>query len=138
MSRTRRPRAGRPFPSLSGSVWSTKQEEPDQRQPELSRVRHGSIVDQHLGFGLTAGELEQIPKSNRVVRKETRAVAKRGAATNFAMLGGVTGDLDGTRVLGSIEARKDERYRKREIAWPEQRSVEVRVERGKFLGAGLL
>src|SRR6188508_1852423 len=54
---------------------SAKQVEPEQRQPQLFGIRHGPIVDQHLGAGHGADDLEQVAQLERVARKEPRAIA---------------------------------------------------------------
>src|ERR1700732_1416657 len=41
----------------SGSPWNQK---PDKGQPELPRVGHGAIVDQHLGRVARSNDLEQV------------------------------------------------------------------------------
>ena len=53
-----------------------RNQEPDQRQPQLARVRHRPIVDQHFGGVGAADDLKQIAQRRGVARPEARAVAQ--------------------------------------------------------------
>src|SRR6185503_14147227 len=48
-------------------------QEPDERQPQLARVRHRPIVDEHVGGVGAADNLEQIAQLDRVARPEAGA-----------------------------------------------------------------
>ena len=52
-----------------GHARSAEQVKPEQRQPQLPRVRHGPIVDQHLGAGHRADQLEQIAQPSASLEK---------------------------------------------------------------------
>src|SRR3989442_15167834 len=55
-------------------------QEPDQREPQLARVRHGAIVDEDLGVVQRPDDLEQVAQPRGVARPEARAIARGGAA----------------------------------------------------------
>ena len=54
-------------------------QEPDQRQPQLARVRHRPIVDEHVGRVEAPDDLEQVAQLDGVLRIEPRAVPQRRA-----------------------------------------------------------
>ena len=73
-------------------------EEPDERQPQLARVRHRPIVDRALRSRPSAPTIsKQIAQPRRVARPESRAVATRGARPGLAELGRRARELERAR-----------------------------------------
>ena len=68
--------------SVSSGIDGSPNQKPDQRQPQLARVRHGLVVDQDVGRVEAADELEQVAQRDRVLRIETGAVAQPIAAAD--------------------------------------------------------
>src|SRR3954462_13556486 len=62
--------------SVSSAMARLPDQEPDQRQPQLARVRLGTIVDQHLGRIEAADDGEQIAERLRIFGTEAGAVAQ--------------------------------------------------------------
>src|SRR5205814_2158375 len=124
-----------------GRFWHERlpeDQEPDERQPELARVWQRTIVDEHVGVGRSADEFEQLAQAPRVTGPETRAMAKRGAGTGLAVLGGREGNRERAIEVGTREGGKDERDRKRPRLSAEKRLVEIGIESGQLLVRRLL
>src|SRR5436309_16047290 len=97
----------RPLSILVGSatLFLPGNEEPHQRQPQLARVRHGTIVDQHVGRIRGSHDFEQIAQPGGVPGPEAGTVAERGAAAGLTKLRRVARDFEGARELGHLERR---------------------------------
>src|SRR5262245_57820840 len=62
---------------LGGGTTSPGNQEPDERQPQLARVRDRPIVDEHFGRVRAADDLEDVAQPRRFLRPEPRAVSMR-------------------------------------------------------------
>ena len=117
--------------------WHAQGQHPEQRQPQLARERHRSIVDQHLGGVVAADDLEQVLERTGILRVEARAVTEAVADTRLAVLGRRSRQGDRTLVVGGLEPRKRQREGERPRRRAEQGRVQVGIERRQFLRRGL-
>src|SRR5207248_11494304 len=85
-----------------------------------------------------SSDLEEITKSDDILRKEPRAVTATIAGADLAVLGGGARHLDGACVLAAVERREFNRDGKRPLRRSEQRLAQLRIERGELLVGGLL
>src|SRR5712664_2600377 len=86
-----------------GTIHSPRNEEPDERQPQLARIGHGTIVDENFGRGRSADDLEEIAEARRVARPEARAIALRGATARLAKLRRAARDVERLLELRILE-----------------------------------
>src|SRR6188508_1228148 len=93
---------------------SAKQMEPEQRQPQLFRIGHGPIVDQHFTVRHRPDQLEEIAERVRVAREKPRPIAAMVALAGLEEFLRRPGLLDRPREVLALERRKDERDRERQ------------------------
>ena len=72
---------------LFGHGQRSGNQKPDQRQPQLARVRQRPVVDEDVAGIAAADELEERPQLQRVAGIEPRAMAEAVAAADLAVLG---------------------------------------------------
>ena len=73
--------------SLEHARGARPDQEPNQRKPQLARVGHRTIVDEHFAGIEAADDLEQLAQLERVARTETRAMPERVALPGLTVLG---------------------------------------------------
>src|SRR5579884_3257185 len=83
--------------SMDAAIPLSRDEQPDERQPQFARERDRSIVDEHVGGVGRTDDLEQIAQPRGVARPEPRPVAVRGTAAHLAELGRRARDLERAR-----------------------------------------
>src|SRR4051794_11500887 len=90
----------------SGTIASPRNQEPDERQPQLARERHRAIVDEHLGRIVAADDLEQVAQPGGVARPEARAIASRRVVATLSKFGGLLRQLQRSRKIWHVERWK--------------------------------
>src|SRR5438876_4534964 len=74
-----------------------RDEEPDERQPQLPRVRHRPIVNQHLRRLVAPDDFEHLAQPLGVGWPEAHAIAVARAAARFATFGRAARQLERAR-----------------------------------------
>jgi len=123
---------------------SARQQTPEQRQPQLARVRHRPVVDEDVRARPIPDDLIEVTQRQRVIGLEARADAEVVAAAGLEVLPRRPRERDGALVVGPVEPRERQRQRERvpaagaADAGPRQRQAQVGIERGQFLFGRLL
>jgi hypothetical protein len=63
-----------------------REEEPDERKPELARVRQRPAIDEHLAHARLVHEVKQLAERRRINRIKGSAMAVLRPAAGFAVL----------------------------------------------------
>src|SRR5436190_10024545 len=123
---------------IGGTAVSAMQEEPDQRQPQRARVRHRPVVNQHFGQIRSPDQFEQSLQLRRIGGEEARAIPVRGTRSDLAVLRRRTRQLQRAIEVRNVEPRERQRDRERTRLRPEQRVLQIRIDRDQVFVGRLL